>query len=102
MHELAHGIQNLCFTAEDHEEWNGFYGEAVRADLYPGTHMMYDANEFFAVFSTAYFEVTDELGHGSDRDTLKKQFPEVFLALDEIYGGATLPEEYRARLERPR
>ena len=102
VHEFAHGIQNLCFTAEDHEEWNGFYGEAVRADLYPGTHMMYDANEFFAVFSTAYFEVTDELGQGSDRETLESQFPEVFLALDEIYGGATLPEEYRARLERPR
>ena len=97
VHELAHGIQNLCFTAEDHEEWNGFYGEAVRADLYPGTHMMYDANEFFAVFSTAYFEVTDELGQTSDRDTLKKQFPEVFLALDEIYGGATLPMAFSVR-----
>ena len=101
VHELAHGIQNLCFTAEDHEEWNGFYGEAVRADLYPGTHMMHDANEFFAVFSTGYFEVTDELGQGSDRDTLESRFPEVFWALDAIYGGATLPEEYRARLERP-
>ena len=24
VHEFAHGIQNLCFTAEDHEEWDGF------------------------------------------------------------------------------
>ena len=100
VHELAHGIQNLCFTSEDHGEWNGFYAEAVGANLYPDTHMMHDVNEFFAVFSTGYFEVTDELGQGSDRETLKSQFPEVFLALDEIYGGATLPEEYRTRLER--
>ena len=101
VHELAHGIQNLCFTSEDHGEWNGFYAEAVRADLYPDTHMMHDVNEFFAVFSTGYFEVTDELGQGSDSETLKSQFTEVFLALDEIYGGATLAEEYRTRLERP-
>ncbi len=100
VHELAHGIQKLCFTAEDHGEWKGFYTEAVRADLYPDTHMMYDVNEFFAVFSTGYFDVTDELGQGSDRETLKSQFPEVFLALNEIYRGATLPEEYRTRLER--
>ena len=71
------------------------------ADLYPDTHMMHDVNEFFAVFSTGYFEVTDELGQGSDSETLKSQFTEVFLALDEIYGGATLAEEYRTRLERP-
>ena len=100
VHEFAHGIQNLCFTAEDHKEWNGFYTEALRAGLYPGTHMMADVHEFFAVFSTGYFEVTDELGQGSDRDTLKNRFPEVFLTLDEIYGEAILPEAYRTRLDR--
>ena len=100
VHEVAHGIQNLCFMAEDHEEWDGFYAEAVRADVYPGTHMMADVMEFFAVFSTGYFEVTDELGQVSGRETLESRFPQVFLALDEIYGGATLPEQYRTRLER--
>ena len=63
--------------------------------------MMADVKEFFAVLSTGYFEVTDELGHGSHRETLKNRFPEIFLALDEIYGGATLPEAYRTRLQRP-
>ena len=101
VHEFSHGIQNLCFTAEDHEEWNRFYAEALRAGLYPGTHMMADVKEFFAVLSTGYFEVTDEMGHGSNRETLKNRFPEIFLALDEIYGGATLPETYRTRLLRP-
>ena len=102
VHEFAHGIQNLCFRVEDHEEWDGFYSEAVRADVCPGTHMMANVMEFFAVFTAGYFEVTDELRPVSDRETLKSRFPEVFLALDEIYGGATLPEEYRTRLERRR
>ena len=102
VHEFAHGIQNLCFTAEDHEEWDGFYAEAVRADVYPGTHMMSNVMEFFAVFTTGYFEVTDELDPVNGREELKSRFPEVFLALEEIYGGATLPEEYRTKLERRR
>ena len=102
VHEFAHGIQNLCFTPEDHEKWNSFYSDALKAGLYPGTHMMADVYEFFAVLSTAYFGVTDELGQGVGRDTLKTLFPEaVFLHLDEIYGGAILPYEYRTRLKRP-
>ena len=100
MHEISHRIQNLCFRVEDHEEWDGFYAEAVQAGVYPGTHMMANVREFFAVFTTGYFEVTDELDPVNDRETLKNRFPEVFVALDEIYGGATLPEEYRKRLER--
>ena len=100
VHEIAHGIQNLCFRVEDHEEWERFYAEAVQAGVYPGTHMMANAMEFFAVFTTVYFEVTDELDPMNDRETLKNRFPEVFVALDEIYGGAILPEEYRKRLER--
>ena len=52
------------------------------------------------MFTTGYFEVTDELDPVTDRETLKNRFPQVFVALDEIYGGAILPEEYRKRLER--
>ena len=100
VHEFGHGIQNLCFTQEDHEVWNGFYQAAVQAGLYPDTHMMANVNEFFAVFTTGYFEVTDELGRDSSRDDLKARFPDVFLALDGIYGGAALPEIYTTRLER--
>ena len=101
MHEFAHGIQNLCFTPEDHEQWNEFYAEAVQAELYPGSHMMADVKEFFAVFSTGYFEVTEELGDDPSREDLINRFPMIFQALDEIYGGATLPEIYRIRLPRP-
>ena len=94
-YEYAHAVQNLCFTNKDRKQWNKFYEEALDVDLSPGSHMMHDIHEFFAVFSTAYFEVTDELGPHPDRGELRVRFPEIFQALDEIYGGATLPEESR-------
>ena len=100
VHEFAHGIQNLCFTQADREQWNKFYEEAVQAELYPGSHMMADVNEYFAVMTTWYFEVTDELGEISDRDELKEQFPKVFRALNEFYAGATVPEKYRTYMDR--
>ena len=99
VHEFAHAILNLCLTQDDHDQWDGYYEEAVRVGLSPGTHMMSNVQEFFAVFSTGYFEVRDELERGSGREDLERQFPEIFQALDEIYGGATVPEEYRTGLE---
>ena len=101
VHEFAHGIQNLCFTQEDHDEWDGFYAEAQEADLYPGSYMMSNVEEFFAVFSQGYFEVTNAFGWGTTRDTLETRFPAIYSAMEEIYGGAVLPEEYRARLAWP-
>ena len=100
VHEYAHGIQNLCFTQDDHERWNGFYDAAKRAGIFPGTHMMHDVMEFFAVFSTAYFEVTDEIGRGAGRSTVKADYPKIFESLEEIYGGAVLPPELRLRRSR--
>ena len=100
VHEFAHGIQNLCFTEDDHEEWDEFYREAVQDGLYPETHMMANVMEFFAVFTTGYFEVTDELDPVNNREALKRRFPQIFQAFDEIYEGATVPEVYRTRLRR--
>ncbi len=100
-HEYAHALQNLCFTQADHEEWDKFYKEALDDGLYPGTHMMADVHEFFAVFSTGYFEVTFEFGDDPSREELRDRFPDIFKALDEIYGGATLPEMFRIELTRP-
>ena len=97
VHEFAHGIQNLCFTQNDWEQWEKFYDAAKQAGIFPGTHMMHDVYEFFAVLSTAYFEVTDEIGRGAGRSTVESDFPEVFESLEEIYGGAVLAAEYRER-----
>ena len=39
VHEFAHGIQNICFTAADDIRWREFYVAALNANLYPGhTH----------------------------------------------------------------
>ena len=99
-HEYAHAVQNLCFTQEDWEKWNKFYDKAVEENWYPGSHMMADIYEFFAVFSTGYFEVTNELGHNPDREELWDRFPEIIRALDEIYLGATVPEKFRIYVPR--
>ena len=97
VHEFAHGIQNVCFNENDWEQWQEFYDAALQAGIFPGTHMMHDVYEFFAVLSTAYFEVTDEIGRGAGRDTVARNFPDVFESLEDIYGGAVLPAEYRER-----
>ena len=97
VHEFAHGIQNVCFTQEDHKKWNAFYAAAKQDDIFPGTHMMHDTKEFFAVFTTAYFEVTDEIGRGAGRSTIRKEYPEIFAFLEELYGDAVLPPELRKR-----
>lgn len=98
VHEYAHGIQNLCFAAADHERWNALYAEAKRAGVHPGSHMMHNSQEFFAVLSTVYFEVTMELGPGLNRGSIPSLGPmgeEALNFLDAIYGGAVLPEVYR-------
>ncbi len=87
VHEFAHGIQNLCLTAEDDEEWARFYEAALKANVYPGTHMMHDVFEFFAVLSSAYFGVTDEVGpRATSRELIRNDFPDVFASLEDIYG----------------
>ena len=87
VHEFAHGIQNLCLTPEDDEKWEAFYADALEANVYPGTHMMHDVYEFFAVLSSAYFGVTDEVGdRNSSRELIRNDFPDVFASLEDIYG----------------
>ena len=87
VHEFAHAIQNLCFTPEDVRTWDTFHSRALRAGFRPGSHAMHDVMEFFAVFSSAYFGVTDELGDRStSRDMLRNDFPDIFESLSRIYG----------------
>ena len=97
VHEFAHSIQNVCFTKKDHAKWNEFYGAAVQENIFPGSHMMANEEEFFAVFTTAYFEVTRELGDNTSRDLVKSDYPEIFEFLEDIYGGAILSPEARRR-----
>ena len=100
VHEFAHGIQNLCLTPDDDAKWSAFYSDALEADIYPGTHAMHDVFEFFAVFSSAYFGVTDEL---ADRDTsrelIRTEYPDIFASLEDLYGTPGPPPERPADSE---
>ena len=87
IHEYAHSIQNICFTREDDERWDGLYSEARQANAFPGAYAMVNADEFFAVFTTVYFGATTELGNkAAVRKTLEDDFPGVWGFLEEIYG----------------
>ena len=87
IHEFAHAVQNLCFTQQDHAQLNGLYDEALQANPFPGAHAMADTHEFFAVFTTAYFDATDELGVGRNevREILRTDLPKVFAFMERLY-----------------
>ena len=93
VHEFAHAVQNLCFTRDEHEEWNRFYSEAQRANLFPGAYGMTNSLEFFAVFSESYFEEPHMIQYRwTHDDELTKQelsmyLPEIFAFLERIYPG---------------
>ena len=90
-HEFAHAVQNLCFTEDEHREWNRFYEEAQDANIFPGSYGMTNSDEFFAEFSVSYFEqpyviqwrwaADEEL----TRQKLSADFPEIFSFLERTY-----------------
>ena len=95
-HEFAHAAQNLCFTEDQHEEWNRLYSEAQQANLFPGAYGMTNSDEFFAEFSVSYFQqpyaiqwhwaIDEEL----TRQKLSTDLPEIFDFLERIYPGFEL------------
>ena len=93
IHEFAHAAQNLCFTEDEHDEWERFYEQAQQANLFPDAYGMTDSDEFFAEFSESYFQQSYEIQwHWADDSQLTRQklsadFPEIFGFLARIYPG---------------
>ncbi len=90
IHEYAHAIMNLCFSQADRDLLDTLYAGAQRAGLFPGQHAMADIYEFFAVFSTVYFNATAELSRfglsrSQGRTDLQNQLPAVFAFMERIY-----------------
>ena len=90
VHEFGHAVQNLCFTEDEHDEWNRFYEEARQGNLFPGTYGMTNPDEFFAQFSVSYFQQSYETQEQWFRERLTKQqfsedLPEIFGFLAKIY-----------------
>ena len=95
VHEFAHAVQNLCFSEDDHTEWNRFYWKVRRANLFYYAPGMTSPLEFFAEFSESYFDRPGEIQRQwvtwerpddeLTRQKLAADFPEIFSFLEGIY-----------------
>ena len=95
IHEFAHAIENLCLTSSDRRRLNALYETVLGTGRIEGTHASADVDEFFAVFSTVYFNATRELYWlVEDQDELADVYPDVYSFLWEIYGTVST-EDFR-------
>ena len=92
IHEFAHAIENLCFTSSDRERLTTLYDATMATGAIDGTYAATNEDEFFAVFTTVYFNATTELATiAADQDQLQSDFPELHQFLFELFG--TVPQE---------
>lgn len=90
IHEFAHAIENLCLTHADRVRLSALYESVLATGRIEGTHASADVDEFFAVFSTVYFNATRELYWLTrDQAELADVFPDVYSFLWEVYGTVT-------------
>lgn len=90
IHEYAHAIMNLCFNQADHDMLGALYAGAQQAGLFPGAYVMTNTDEFFAIFSTVYFNAAEELSkfgisRNQGRQDLQDQQPDIFAFMERIY-----------------
>ena len=94
-HEFAHTIMNVGFSDEQKLEVEKLYQMAKSKNLYRRSdgktaYEMEDSQEFFAVLSGIWFKSFDKDSpiHSpelSDRESIKKTFPEMYQFLQKIY-----------------
>ena len=82
IHEFAHTIVKLCFDHITMRELNALYQAAVDTQLGLGVDMMVDRYEFFAEFSSVYFDAHTSV----PRRMLIEELPTLFEFLEDIYG----------------
>ena len=94
IHEFAHSIQILCFSQDEHDEWDRFYRTVREAGLFPDAYGMTNSDEFFAEFTESFFDWPHEIQRRWDREDdeltrekLSADFPEIFNFLEGIYEG---------------
>ncbi len=90
IHEYAHAIMNLCFNAAERAKNKELYTEAQRAGWFTGEYAMTNVDEFFAVFTTIYFDENSELSHlGIPRHAgnavLRRKYPGIYAFMEQIY-----------------
>jgi hypothetical protein len=94
-HEFAHTIMNVGFSDEQKNTWSSLYQKAKKQDLYKTkegkvSYEMENEEELFAVLSGIWFKSFDKESpihtrELSDRESIKKTFPEAYEFLKSIY-----------------
>ena len=94
-HEFAHTIMNVGFSSEQKAEIQSLYLKALTNNMYRRkdghpSYEMADSQEFFAVLSGIWFKSFDKESpiHTpdlSDRESIKKTYPEMYEFLQKIY-----------------
>lgn len=94
-HEFAHTIMNVGFSAEQKAEVERLYQQAKSKNLYrrsdgKTSYEMEDSQEFFAVLSGIWFKSYDKESpihtpELSDKESIKKTYPEMYDFLNSIY-----------------
>ena len=90
IHEYAHAIQNLCFTPAEQAAIEALFGNTKRLGRFDGAYAMTIVDEFFAIFTTAYFDATRELSdygipRRGGREALRQRVPEIYKFMERIY-----------------
>ena len=90
IHEFAHLIQNLCFTSAEHVQIDALYNRAKRLGHFEDSYAMLNVEEFFAVFTTVYFNASWQLSDFGLRGNwgrvdLRHREPEIFAFMESIY-----------------
>lgn len=90
IHEFAHLIQNLCFTPAEHVQIESLYARALRLGRFEDYYAMLNVEEFFAVFTTLYFNATWRLSEfgmpgSSGRFALLQRAPDIHAFMESIF-----------------
>ena len=91
VHEFAHTIMNLCFDHSTRQELDALYASAVSARLGFGIDIMLDRSEFFAEFSSIYFDAHTDF----PRRALIEKLPDMHQFLEGVYGELTAHDSDR-------
>lgn len=88
IHEFAHTIMNLCFDHNTMRKLDALYESTVDDGRGFGIDMLVDRNEFFAEFSSIYFDAHTVV----PRRALIERLPVLFEFLEKVYGELTIHE----------
>ena len=93
VHEFAHAVHHSCMSNPQWNRWLQIYDNVLGTGKITGTYAATNPKEFFAEFSTIYWDTPSPelLGRFGDDDP-RQVFPRLFELLDEVYKCCDLAE----------